>query len=220
MAPAGSPPMDLPPVHGWTDGVPYVIARQKAESRFNAYIQAFGCVLLVSFGLCHVAARRRTNAQEAAQQRRRIELIQTAEFRRTGRSATRERELAEEAAKAEAWEASWLFPFWHMGEEATGIPKLVQVIQPGDVQRELGVVLLEQQDWAGVPLERDPGEREQLPPQHGGSDGQHSNANAHSDEEASTVDVDDIATQDDLMDNPLYDAEPGNDSLGGDIEVV
>lgn len=119
MAAAGTPPSELPPVYGWTDGVPYVIARQGAQRSFNHYIQAFACFLLVTFGLCHITVQRRAAAHEVAQQQRRVALVEMAELRRTGRLAARERELAEEAANAEAWEASWLYPFWHMGEEAT-----------------------------------------------------------------------------------------------------
>jgi|EP01043_Picozoa_sp_COSAG02_P070718 hypothetical protein len=224
MAPAGTPPSALPPVYGWTDGAPYVVARQGAQRSFNYYIQAFACFLLVTFGLCHVTVQRRAAAHEVAQQQRRVALVEMAELRRTGRLAAREREMAEEAASAEAWEASWLYPFWHMGEEATGIPKLVQVIQPGDAQFELGVVLLEKGAVAGVPVVRNPDtarvagdndddDGKQQAQQPGDSDGQLGSATPLNSAGASTIGTADVATAEDFLDNPLHEAGHVEDSL-------
>ena len=223
MAPAGSPPTHLPPVYGWTDGAPYVISRQNAQSSFNSYIQAFGCSLLVAFALCHVVVQRRAAAQDVAQHQRRLDLVEMAELRRTGRLAMREREMAEEAANAEAWEASWLYPFWHMAEEATGIPKLVQVVHPGDAQFELGVVLLEKNSLAGEPLvlQCDSGDgeagddAEQTVHRAGDNDGQLSSADQCEGVGASTVSTTGVATCDKIVDNPLHAAAPADDSPDG-----
>ena len=227
MAPAGSPPSDLPPVYGWTDGAPYVIARQSVQSRFNRYIQAFGCMLLFGFVLCHVAVHRRAAAQEVAQQRRRVALVEMAHLRRTGRAATREREMAQEAAHAEAWESSWLYPFWHMRGEAAGMPKLVQVIQPGDADFELGVVLeklgldsephvLQPDSTCGAAADDDDEDDGKQP---GDSDARLSSAALVDGADASTTDTADVAALDGEVDNPLRDVGTIDDRLE-DVQSV
>jgi len=135
----------------------------------------------------------------------------------------REREIAEEAANAEAWEASWLYPFWHMAEEATGIPKLVQVMHPGDAQFELGVVLLEKDSLAGGPLvlQCDSGagdagdDAEQTVDRPGDSDGQLSSGAPREGVDTSTIGAIGVATCDKIVDNPLHAATPTDDSPDG-----
>jgi hypothetical protein len=209
MAHAGSPPSDLPPVNGWTEGAGYAAARRGVESAFHFYLQAFVCVLLLLFGLCHLVVQRRTAAQELAQQERRAVLVQMGELRRTGRLAVRERELAESSAELEAWEASWLYP-WKMGDDVAHLPRLVQVQQPGDALYELGVVVVEGRDSAGAPaapgcVAADPRRADEK--QRSGQ------------RDAGSVSSGGAALED-AMDNPLHETSPADGDDLNSIETV
>ena len=148
MARAGDPPTSEPPPTGWWDGSNYAATRSNVEARFYHYIQVFAISMGASLLLCGCSVQRKATQLEDRQREMRAIHIENLAMRRAGQRATRERELMDAQLAEARWESSWMRPFWRASEDVMGkrtIPRLVQVIQPGeDSKYELGVVVVEE----------------------------------------------------------------------------